>query len=144
MPKRINKGIQRFIFFIVFLIPITWYLFLQAFGENKFSLKVIKPIPSSCGVYQDTKILMQSHDLGIESQNYLDRVIFGAKKRKVSLDTMSNDFFNCLETEQNFFALVDEKGLRGIYSLDREGVDLLLTELDVLLLQKMYGKGTNR
>lgn len=144
MPKRINKGFQRLIFFVVFLIPVGWYFFLQAFGENKFSLEVVKPIPENCGKYNGVTILKVDKSIEIEEQNYLDRVAFGAKKRKISIQNISLSFFECIEEKQKFFLLVDEKGLRGAYSLDREGVDLLLTELDVLLLQKSYGKGTSR
>lgn len=74
----------------------------------------------------------------------MNRVIYGAKKRSANLVYQSESYFECIGQKESDIVLVDEKGLWGFYELNREGVDQLLTELDILVLQKSYGKGTSR
>jgi len=139
-----KKGIARFIFLIVFLLPITWYLILQLFGSNRFQLNQLQEIPTACGQFQSITIILKQDSLSLTKQNYLQRVAYGAKKRAIEMVDADVQFFECLERRESDIALVSEKGLFGMYTLSREGVDQFLTELDVLILQNSYGKGTSR
>ena len=74
----------------------------------------------------------------------MNRVVFAAEKRKANLVYGSRSYFDCVNQTDADLVLVNEKGLWGAYRLSRDGVDQLLTELDILALQQTYGKGTSR
>lgn len=59
----------------------------------------------------------------------------------LSRDTMN--FLTCIESSDDL-ALVSPEGLWGTYNLSREGVDRLITELDILMIQTSYGEGVSR
>ena len=73
----------------------------------------------------------------------MNRIRYTTDVKEVPLILDESEFFKCIQNG-NDLILVSEEGLWGSYNLDREGVDLLLTELDVLLIQKSYGKGVSR
>ncbi len=139
-----SKGLKRLIVFVVFLIPVVWYLILQVFGDNRFSLTLIGDIPQDCKKYLEITIISQDDSLSIVETNYMNRVIYAADKRKASLVYEDQIFFNCINQSEADLVLINDKGLWGSYKLSREGVDQLLTELDILTLQQSYGKGTSR
>ncbi len=101
-------------------------------------------LPKECGKYTAITIVSISDSLSLVETNYMNRVKFGAEKRKANLVYQNSDFFNCIDELESDLALVNEKGLWGTYQLSRDGVDQLLTELDILTLQQNYGKGTSR
>ena len=74
----------------------------------------------------------------------MNRVTYGVDKRNAMLLTESDTFFNCINQSEADLVLINEEGLWGSYELTRDGVDQLLTELDILVLQQSYGKGTHR
>lgn len=126
------------------MIPVLWYLFLQLFGSNSFSLTLVSDIPLVCETYQKITVVSKSDSLSIVETNYMNRVIYAVDKRKATLVYTSSDFFDCIKQSDADLVLVNEKGIWGTYVLSRDGVDQLLTELDILTLQQTYGKGTNR
>ncbi|MEQ8904086.1 hypothetical protein [Ekhidna sp.] len=139
-----SKGLKRLIIFIVFLIPVAWYLILQLFGTNNFSLSLKQELSNECGAYNEITIVSISDTLTVVETNYMNRVKFGAEKRSAILSYKDQSFFDCIGTPEADLALVSEKGLWGTYQFSRDGVDELLTELDILKLQQTYGKGTSR
>ncbi len=139
-----GKGLKRLIIFVVFLIPVAWYLILQLFGDNRFSLRLQSEIPDACETYQEITIVSSSDSLSVVQTNYMNRVVYAAKKRKANLVYQTQFYFDCINQFDADLVLVNEKGLWGSYELSREGVDQLLTELDILSLQQSYGKGTVR
>ena len=74
----------------------------------------------------------------------MNRITYGVDKRNATLLTKSDTFFNCINQSAADLVLINEEGLWGSYELTRDGVDQLLTELDILVLQQSYGKGTHR
>lgn len=138
-----NKGLKRLFFFVVFLIPVGWYLFLQIFGENKFSLEVIRTIPYDCLEVNEVTIFRTSDSVTVSQRNYLNRITYKTTSKKIPVQSDQDKLFDCLNI-QNDLILADEEGVWGVYDLDREGVDQLLTELDILIIQKSYGKGVSR
>lgn len=139
-----NKGITRLVFFVVFMIPVAWYLILQLFGSNRFELTFIDKIDPLCGSEASIVVFTKNDSLSVAEQNYMNRVKYGADKRKVAVIARDKDFFTCINQSTADLVLVDEKGLWGSYLLTRDDVDRLLTELDILALQKTYGEGASR
>ena len=88
--------------------------------------------------------MFKQDSISISKQNYLDRVTYATQKKSIELITKDQLFFECINQTEVDLVLIDERGLWGGYSLSRDGVDLLLTELDILLLQKTYGKSAER
>ena len=138
-----NKGIARLIFIVVFLIPVAWYLILQLFGDNKFSLTPIGSL-NDCVESAEVQIIRSSDAVSIAEKNYLDRVLYYANKRSIEVLQKDDFFFQCVNQSDADLVLINEAGVWGAYALSREGVDLLITELDILILQQTYGEGAER
>jgi hypothetical protein len=139
----LNKGLTRLLFFIVFLIPVGWYLFLQFFGDNTFTLSVKRSLDQDC-IVSGVKILQNFDTLSIAESNHFTRVQYGANERKIEVLDQKSLIRNCTNQNDAKLVLIDESGIWGSYDLNREGVDLLLTELDILILQRNYGKDVSR
>ncbi len=101
-------------------------------------------VPDECRQFMEITVVSQSDSLSLVETNYMNRVIYAVDKRKASLVYESDSFFDCINQSELDLVLVNEEGLWGAYELSREGVDQLLTELDILTLQQSYGKGTSR
>jgi len=141
----LKKGLTRLVFLFVFFTPAAWYLFLQFFGDNGFALELKKAMDLSCGTFNGVTVIAKTDTVSLSGQNYLERVKDATNKRPVRLVINNNStLFRCIGEPEADLALLDEHGLWGTYSLSRYGVDLLLTEVDILLLQKSHGNGTNR
>ncbi len=138
-----NKGLKRLAFFVVFLIPVGWYFFLQLFGSNKFALTSVEPISEECGNISTISVLYTGDSTSVGQTNYLDRVVYQTITKDVPFLYGQSLFFDCLQIE-NELILANKDGIWGVYKLDRGGVDQLLTELDILIIQTSYGEGTSR
>jgi hypothetical protein len=101
-------------------------------------------IPSECQQFEEITIVSKSDSLSLVETNYMNRVIYAVDKRKATLVYESISFFDCINQSDVDLVLINKEGLWGGYDLTREGVDQLLTELDILTLQQSYGKGTSR
>lgn len=139
----LNRGLARLIFILVFLIPIAWYLILQLFGDNSFSLELKQPL-NDCFQPKGITIVRTSDSISLAKRNYLNRVKYAIDRNSISFQEMDAEFFNCINQPDVDLVLLNEEGLWGGYVLSREGVDLLLTELDILILQNLYGEGAYR
>lgn len=126
------------------MIPVTWYLILQLFGDNNFSIQLAGEIPAGCEQFDDPVIVMSNDSITLVQKNYLERVKFGTNKRSVELVNKDESYFDCIGQPTSHLIMVSKEGIWGSYELTRDGVDLLLTELDILMLQRSYGKGTKR
>lgn len=138
-----SKGLARLLFVIVFLVPVVWYLFLQLFGDNKFSLQVLRPTDEACTV-NHLCIIKNLDSLSTVQESYFQRVSFGANERGVTIVTDKKLIQNCINQSQSNLVLLSKSGIWGEYDLSREGVDRLMTELDILLIQESYGKDVSR
>lgn len=101
-------------------------------------------VPESCQQFEAITVVSKSDSLSLVETNYMNRVIYAVDKRKASLQYETDSFFDCIDQSEADLVLVSKEGLWGGYHLTREGVDQLLTELDILTLQQSYGKGTSR
>lgn len=139
-----KRGSKRIAFFIIFLIPVSWYLFIQLFGNNNFELELQSPVSEECTSFNEIVVVTTLDSLDLTESNYMNRVIFGANKRKIRLEKQSQFFFDCINHSDADLVLMSKTGLWGAYEFSREGVDQLLTEIDILVIQESYGKGAKR
>jgi len=101
-------------------------------------------MPSDCTQPETIAVVAKDDSLSMVKTNYMNRVSYAVDKRSALLLTKSDTFFTCINQSTADLVLVSEEGLWGAYELSREGVDQLLTELDILRLQQSYGEGTHR
>jgi len=101
-------------------------------------------VPDGCRQFVEITVVSQSGSLSLVETNYMNRVIYAVDKRNINLSYEPVSFFDCINQSGSDLVLVNEEGLWGAYNLTREGVDRLLTELDILTLQQSYDKGTSR
>lgn len=97
-----------------------------------------------CIQYDEISVVSKNDSLSIVETNYMNRVIYAVDKRNANLVYESQSFFDCINQSDADLVLVNKEGLWGSYELSREGVDFLLTELDILTLQQTYGEGASR
>ena len=117
------------------MVPVSWYLFLQLFGENKFELEVIRPLDGDCFESTNTVFLLES-SITVEEENELNRLIRFLKEQQIKLITDSV----CLSDVSTPLALVDEDNqLRGTYDLSILEVDRAIVEIQ--LLKKLQEEG---
>jgi len=121
---------------------VTWYFFLQVFGSNRFAIELQSQISKECGTFEELSILYTSDLLSASQVNHLNRITYRTSVKNIPL-LIDQVLFDCTGIEEDL-VLLDREGIWGVYQLDREGVDRLLTELDVLIIQKSYGKGVSR
>ncbi|WP_258105096.1 hypothetical protein [Marinoscillum sp. MHG1-6] len=126
MKKLIVAGF----FIVVFVLPISWYLILQIFGENKFDIPKFEMVADSCRIV-DGAYLQLNAELWETKRNELTRI----KRRFESVSDSEMKLImeeSCLK--DNAAVLVDEEGYyRGFYKASREETDRILTEVDIYL-----------
>ncbi len=98
---------------------------------------------SKCGRFGDISVIYTSVPLHTAELSCFNRIAYRTEIKKVPLVSDSLGFIHCMNYASDML-LVDEEGIWGAYELSREGVDNLLTELDILIFQKSYGKGVSR
>jgi len=124
-------------FIVIFGLPVSWYLFLQAFGENNFDLPRYELWSSKC-VNDSGFVVVNESAIAIHA-NQFQRVESTLKKaNNVKFYQVDGDSCNL----KNDLYLVDHQGVvRGFYNLNREEVDRFLTEIDIYLTN--YKNGTS-
>ncbi len=127
-------------FIVVFGFPVTWYLFLQAFGENKFDLPVIEKAYTECEEPANFAILRLDSLAARSKPNERQRVITKLMDiGEVKLVEGSSE--SCKWSYPMSF--VDHDGMiRGIYDFNREEVDRLMAEVDIYVLNFRNGTST--
>ncbi len=125
-------------------MPVAWYLLLQLFGNNNFSLTLLYKIPEECKQFSEILIVSKKDSLSLVETSYMNQMVSSIEKRKVNMVYDSLIFFNCINQQDADLVLVSDRGLWGSYKLSRKGIDQLLTELDILTLQQSYGKEISR
>jgi len=103
----------------------------------------VSEIKDGCTQFTEISILYTSDSLSASQINYLNRITYRTSEKNIPLIVELDLFFDCAEIEEDL-ALVNNEGIWGTYELSREGVDQLLTELDILIIQKSYGEGISR
>jgi len=130
------------ILFIIFGVPVFWYLFLQVFGENKFELPVLylKGIETSCLRDSPTFIYREGPTSTAEENQFkrLEQYSISNSFGFIPYDSacIASDF------EVEDFILVNRKGdIIGNYPLTILEVDRAIAEGDLLI--ELIKNGTN-
>ncbi len=130
------------ILFIIFGVPVFWYLFLQLFGENKFELPVLykKGIETSCVGDSPTFIYREGPRSTVEENqfNRLEQYSISNSFGFIPYDNtcIASDF------EIEDFILVSREGdIIGNYPLTIIEVDRAIAEGDLLI--DLTKNGTN-
>lgn len=125
-----KKTLTRAIFLIVFALPVAWYLFLQAFGENKFDLPIYGKF--DCGLKNN--VLLVDSTRAYYAPNEFQRI----RKKIAQQIVLRLELFNADSCALNadVFLLDDQGNLRGSYFMNREDVDRLLAEMDILNINR--------
>lgn len=97
-----------------------------------------------CESFSEIVVITRNDSLSVTDSNYMNRVIYGCNQRDIDLKKRDENFFECINHFEADLVLISDEGLWGSYELSRSGVDQLLTEIDILIIQKSYGKGTKR
>ncbi len=128
-----NKFLKITVLAVAFLVPTSWYLFLQFFGENKFELQVINQLEDSCLIEENAFYLNKSQITPLE-ENEVKRLKSFTDSENIKLILNSG----CLSEKEFSLLLVDrKKQLRGEYDLSILEIDRALIEAELLLkLQK--------
>lgn len=114
---------------VVFILPCGWYLFLQAFGENRFELPKSGLLSDRCaGQFSNAVMALYESSIPDEFPNEWSRMVHFSAGNKIGLLPDST----CLKP--NEILLVDANGyIRGAYFCSREETDRMLTEIDILI-----------
>ena len=127
-----KKIVKFFILILVFGLPVSWYLFLQAFGQNQFQLSPVGIVHETCNLESASLYIL---DTGIvdDEKLQLQRLMIQLKDNNWSYDfyTSKEDCFG----EFNTYPLIlvgDSREIIGYYELSIEEVDRVLVEFDLL------------
>lgn len=121
---------------VVFGIPVSWYLFLQFFGENKFDLPRMGQWDTTCVTLDRASLVVRRGEF-TDFPNQLKRTQEKLKGQNV-IDLLLVD--SCDFGSE--MCLVDNREMiRGKYQINREEIDRLLTEIDIYLLNVQNESG---
>ena len=126
-----KKILKFFILILVFGLPVSWYLFLQAFGQNQFQLSPVGNVNETCNLESASLYIL---DTGVvnDEKLQLQRLMIQLKDNNWSYDfyTSQEDCFG----EFNTYPLIlvgDNREIIGYYELTIEEVDRVLVEFDL-------------
>lgn len=133
-----RKIVVVLFFVIVFGLPVAWYLFLQAFGENKFDLPRISEWNQSCMQSGQRACLFLDKSQIKNAPNQKNRIAMKLTNVAEIIAVREMALDSCQLPYEMYF--VDELGwVRGEYMINREEVDRLMAEIDIYLLNYTNG-----
>ncbi len=97
-----------------------------------------------CGNFTEITVIQRINSYGAVQINQINRLVQKASAKNIAIVDQEDSFFTCIGYEDAELVLVNADGIWGEYKLSRDEVDRLLTELDILILQKSYGQGVSR
>lgn len=134
-----GRRTKIFLFFVVFGLPICWYLFLQFFGKNNYELETIRPYEvESCEF--NTPAIITRDDLISRHPNQFERL-----SRRFSGSTEIG-FYGMIPKcvgDADILLIDDQKMIKGAYKANREDVDRLLAEVDIFLMNRSNETGNS-
>ena len=116
---------------IVFGLPISWYLFLQAFGQNQFQLSPVGMVDEICELASGTLYILDTSVIDDEKL-HLQRLLkqFADNEWPIHYYSSSEACFG----DFNKFPLIfvgDNREIMGNYKLSIEEVDRVIVEFDL-------------
>jgi len=128
----LKKILKFFILILVFGLPVSWYLFLQAFGQNQFQLSPVGNVNETCN--------LESASLYIIDTSVVDDEKLQLQRLMIQL--IDNDWsYNFYTSKEDCFAEFNtyplilvgyNREIIGYYELSIEEVDRVLVEFDLL------------
>ena len=127
------KKILKFVILtLVFGLPVSWYLFLQTFGQNQFELFPIGKFNEICELESNTLYILDTAVIN-DQKLQLQRLVI-----ELNNNNLSHKYYfdnkNCFG-DLVFYPLIlvgDNRDIIGNYKLNIEGVDRALVEFDLL------------
>lgn len=95
---------------------------------------MIDSIPNLCPQFHNVIILTRKDSIKNSQRHHYNMLSSYTNDKNILLMADTVHFFHCLQSTHDLIML-NEEGIWGYYSLDRKGVDQLMVELDILLLQ---------
>lgn len=116
---------------IVFGLPISWYLFLQAFGQNQFQLSPVGMVGETCDLASGTLYILDTLVSGDEKLQLQRLVVhFTDNEWPYHYYSSSEVCFG----DYNKFPLIfvgDSREIIGNYKLSIEEIDRIIVEFDL-------------
>lgn len=116
---------------IVFGLPISWYLFLQAFGQNQFQLSPVGMVGETCDLASGTLYILDTLVSGDEKLQLQRLVVqFTDNEWPYHYYSSSEVCFG----DYNKFPLIfvgDNREIIGNYKLSIEEIDRIIVEFDL-------------
>ncbi|MFH6982401.1 hypothetical protein ACHKAR_03075 [Marinoscillum luteum] len=125
-----SRPIVIVFFVIVFGLPIAWYFFLQAFGENRFDLPVLGEWNTTC--INDSSFVVLDANVAMDFVNERNRII--AKMKDLQKMNYHEYPLDSCGLPGSIYLVDNGRMIRGEFELNREEVDRLLAEIDIYLL----------
>lgn len=127
------KNLKIPILIVVFGLPVIWYLFLQAFGENQFELPSFESIDLICGQgfdIGDPTLLLDTTNQSMHRNEWARlQSALGQRSQVAVLHSVE-----CAKTIGSSVVLIgSDRVIRGKYGISRSEVDRLITEIDIYL-----------
>tara|TARA_X000001036_G_scaffold439974_1_gene493433 strand:+ start:396 stop:803 length:408 start_codon:yes stop_codon:yes gene_type:complete len=128
----LKKVLKFFILIFVFGLPVGWYLFLQAFGQNQFQLSPVGMVNETCKLESSSLYILDTAVIDHQKLQ-LQRLLLELTDNNWSYHYYSSneDCFGDL----NGYPLIlvgDNREIIGNYKLSIEEVDRVLVEFDLL------------
>ncbi len=131
-----KKAISIVFMVIIFGLPVSWYLFLQFFGENKFDLPLIEKWTSECDPELKSVVVINK---GSVVQHPNEMSIITEKLNNQSILTLHLVDADTCNLDSDIY-LIDQSGqVRGKYEMNREEVDRFEAEVDIYILNTTNG-----
>lgn len=136
-----RKGLYR-LALLILLIPISILLVLHFFGENRMVVEMNVSL-KDCNLKNEsvTIHLSKSSDLEISERNQLSRVEKTLSRKRVSFD---DGVYPCFGDTLALLMIDKKNNLRGSYVLEHSDINRLFVELDIIMLQEIYGEEVSR
>ena len=127
-----KKFLKFFILIVVFGLPISWYLFLQAFGQNQFKLSPIGIVNETCEIGSGTLYILDTAVFDDE-KTQLQRLMLQLEEKQWSYDFyIAKDHCFGGFNKYPLILVGSNREIIGHYGLSIEEVDRVLVEFDLL------------
>ena len=134
-----KRVVTRLLFFIIFILPVAWYLFLQFFGKNEFRIVPFSEI-GDCDNKTEFAVYIHNKSINNQEEIFFDRLKYRTNKLAIPVYETDKLFFECVNYKNTDFLLADKGKIWGIYSLSREDLDRFFIEVDILRIQNNRDK----
>ena len=132
-----QKGLKAFVLTIILGVPVIWYLFLQLFGTNEFTLPTLGTVQDSCNP-SGLSIYIQNEPRSTEGLNQLNR----SKQNELTKSLLHKPDANCQFEDWDLILVSGNLEIKGAYYWSIEDIDRLITEVELYhTIDERHGAG---